>query len=114
MPIGIPFLAIELIKAAPRLVESGLKLHDTVGRRQPRHSAETAPEGDGVAAWRATVAELHERIDSLEDNERALGELVVQMARQHTQLVRWVMALTVVSLLTSVATITALVIAVVG
>ena len=114
MPIGIPFLAIELMKNAPRLVESGLKLYDTVSKRQPRQPSEGAPKGEGIPALRAALTEIQEVIDSLDGSDRAQTELITRMAQHQARLVRWVMALTVVAVLSSAAAVAALVIVVVG
>ena len=110
MPIGIPLLTIELVKAAPNLMESGRKIYETMSGWQQKRSSDGAPKGDGVPALRAAVAGLQGRIDSVEERGQGQGEWNDQMARRLEGLRQWVMALTVVALFTSGVAIAALVV----
>lgn len=105
---------VEIIKAAPKIAEETRKWYDSARGRQPRQPSEGAPKGDGIPALRADLKVVQERLDVSESNEQAQAELITRMARHQAGLVRWVMALTVVAVLTSVAAVAALVIVVVG
>ena len=105
---------VELIKAAPKIAEETRKWYDSARGREPRRSSDGAPKGDSLPMLRADLKEVQERLDASESNEQAQAKLIDGMARHQAGLVRWVMALTVVAVLTSGAAIAALVIVVVG
>lgn len=105
---------VELIKATPKIARESREWYDRIRGGQPRQPSGDTPEGDSLPALRADLKEVQERLDVSESNEQAQAELITQMARHQAGLVRWVMALTVVAVLTSAAAIAALVIVVVG
>ena len=116
MQLGLLALAnvpwTELIKAAPKVMDSAVKLYDSVSGRQRRRPPRDAAQTDDIPTLRADVTELQERLDALEGNDEAQAELIAQMSRHEAALLRWLMVLGLTSVGASAVAIVALVFAV--
>ena len=92
MQLGLRALAnvpwTELIRAAPRMMESAVKLYDSVSGRQRQRLPRDTGSADGIPTLRADVTELQERLDTLEGNDEAQADLIAQMTRRGKHVVK--------------------------
>ena len=101
----------QLMTAAPQVVETAVEIYDLArGKRRGRPALGPAATDD-LRGLRTEVAYLAERIDSLEGAAESQAELIARMARTDAALLRWVIALTVLTSL-SIAVAAAALIAV--
>ena len=102
----------ELVRAAPKMMDSAVKLYQSLSERKPRRAPQGTSKVDDIPALRADVTELQERLDTLEDNNEAQAELITQMTRHEAGLLRWLIVLAFTSVVTGVIAIAAIVVAV--
>ena len=116
MPVGHLLLAAvpwtELIKAAPKMMDSAVKLYENMSGRQPRRPSRGTNKVDDIPALREDLTELQKHLDMLENNDKAQADLIAQMTRHQAALTRWLIMLTLTSVVTGIVAIAALVVAV--
>ena len=101
----------EVINATPKVMDATVKLVDRISARQPRRLRRDTTEPDDVPSLRTDIAELQERLDVLEGNDEAQAELIAQMARHEAALLRWIIILSLISVVTGIVAIVGLVVA---
>ncbi len=99
---------IELIKHAPKLMEEGRKIYESVrSRRRPQTSS--APVKSDL---HSTVENLQERLEALEVYNESQAALIADMTRYQASLMRWLSGLALLSVATGAVALTAFLVAV--
>ena len=103
---------VELIKIAPRLVDEGRKVFESI-RGRPRPQAPTTPaESVTISSLRSTVENLQERLEALEAHNESQAELLAHITRYQAALMRWLFWLTLFSVATGALALAAILVAI--
>ena len=103
---------LELIKLAPRLVEEGRRVYESVRGRPRSQAPKTPAKSVTILSLRSTVENLQERLEALEAHNESQAELIARITRYQAALLRWLFWLTLFSVATGAVALAAILVAV--
>ena len=103
---------IELIKLAPRLVDEGRKVYESVRGRPRPQASQTPAKSVTILSLRSTVEHIQERLEAQEAHNESQAELVARITRYQAALLRWLFWLTLFSVATGAVALAAILVAV--
>ena len=112
-PIGFAAMAgIELIKLAPKLIEEGRKVFESVRGRPRPQAPQTPAKSVTILTLRSTVENLQERLEAIEAHEESQADLIARMTVFQAALLRWLFWLALFSVAAGAFALAALLVAV--
>lgn len=112
MPIPVAVITAVtplVVKGIPALVQTAVDAYTKIrDRKKPKNPTTTA----NLQGLQERVANLEERADALEGSLESQADLIVELTKHNATLMRWILALTVFSVLSGGTAIAALLLAV--
>ena len=105
-------VGLELIKVAPKLIEEGRKVYESVRDRPRPQTPQVPAKSVTLLTLRSTVADLQEHLEAIEAHEESQAELIARMTRFQAAILRWLFWLALFSVATGALALAALLVAV--